>query len=195
MPGFVKTNMDIKRLILFALAKIDEPATFEELCHATMIDDGVNYFLLKQSADALLIPENITLEDERYAITKRGRQNLENCQDDIPITLRKKSAVAIKEVNQAQEKRRFVQSSWEEQADGTAMVHLSLENKEGLLFQMNMQIPTPEEAEKISRSFQKDSITYFFALRDVAQGLTLPPGELFLQKNKNIYQEEDSTED
>lgn len=176
MSGFVKTNMDIKLLILFALSKLNQPASFEELCHATMVDDGVNYFLLKQSADELLVPENIMLADDCYSITKRGKQNLETCLEDIPLSIRKKSAQAVKEVNSAQEKRKFVKSSYREKNDGTVLLQLSLHNKEGLLFDMNMQVSSVEEAQKICNSFQEDSITYYFALREVAQGLTLPPG-------------------
>ncbi len=177
MSGFVKTNMDIKLLILFALSKINQPASFEELCHATMVDDGVNYFLLKQSADELLVPENILLENDCYSLTKRGKQNLETCLEDIPLSIRQKSYQAVKEVNSAQEKRKFVQSSCREQKDGSALLQLSLHNKEGMLFELNMKVSSLEEAEKICNSFQEDSITYYFAIHDVAQGLTLPPGK------------------
>lgn len=184
MPGFLKTNMDIKLLVLFALSKFHQPASFEELLQVTMVDDGVNYFLLKQSVDELLIPENITVEQDCYTITKRGLQNLETCLTDIPLSIRQKCTDAMIEVNKAQDKRRFVRSECSLKADGTAMVHLTLLNDTGVLFEMQMMIPTLAEAEKICESFQKDSITYLYALRDVALGLTLPPGEVWKKKEE-----------
>lgn len=87
MPGFIKTNKDIKLLVLYALSKFDVPLSFEELSLLTLVDEGINYFLLKQSVDELLIPENIVLENNCYSLTKRGKDNLESSLSDIPHSL------------------------------------------------------------------------------------------------------------
>lgn len=181
MIGFVKTNMDIKVMVLYALSQFHEPPNFEEISQVVLCDDGVNYFLLKQSVEELLLPENIKEEDGIYHITKRGLDNLKECQ--MPPSIQQKCDEGLEIVNRAQDKRKYVKSSVRKKLDGTAELHLSLSEAQGLLFETTMVIPTVAEAEEIAQSFQRDSVTFFYAFRDRAVALTAPPPAQ-LEKNK-----------
>ncbi len=175
MPGFIKTNKDIKLLVLYALSKFEVPLLFEELSQLTLVDDGINYFLLKQSVDELLLPENIVFENNCYSLTRRGRDNLESSLSDIVPSLRKRVDTASVEIKSIHEKRKYVRSTVNEKKDGTTEVHLALLNKTGVLFELQLPISEKREAKKICNSFQECSTTYFYAIRDVALKTHLPP--------------------
>lgn len=177
MPGFVKTNMDIKIMVLYALSKFHEPPTFEELSQVLLCDEGVNYFLLTQSVDELLLPENILLKDHCYHLTRRGRDNLKECLSQLPASVQKKCDDALIIANRQQDKRKFVKTEIKPKADGSVMLRLTLLDETGLQFDMNLMIPTKEEAETIASSFWEDSTTFFYALRERAVALTAPPPE------------------
>lgn len=178
MPGFVKTNMDIKIMVLYALSKFHEPPTFEELSQVLLCDEGLNYFLLTQSVDELLLPKNIMIEDERYHLTRRGKDNLKESLPQLPVSVQKKCDEALLLVNRQQDKKKFVQTEITDRFDGTVMLRLRLLDETGVLFDVNMMIPTRPEAQTIAQSFWEDSTTFFYALRDRAVGLTAPPPEI-----------------
>ncbi len=175
MPGFVKTNQDIKMLILYAMSKFHEPPTVEEISRVVICDEGVNYFLLIQSLEELMIPQNITQEGNVYILTKRGENNLKECLSQVPLVLQQKCDAGVEIVNREQDKRKYVKSHMERNPSGTYQVQLTLSDESGVLFDLNVMVPKEEEAKRMVQCFQEDSITYFYALRETAFKLTQEP--------------------
>lgn len=175
MTGYVKNNMDIKLMVLYALEGFHEPPTFEELSQVVLCDEGVDYFLLKQSISELQLAENLIQEGEVYRLTPRGKDNLDECVHKLVAPLQKKCEKGLKYANQKQRNRKFVKSWVQENPTGTSQLRLSLSDETGILFDLNMMVPNREDAEKISDCFTEDAITYLFALRDLAMQLTLDP--------------------
>lgn len=175
MPGFVKTNMDIKIMVLYALSEFHEPPTFEELSQVLLCDEGLNYFLLTQSVEELLLPKNIAIEDDCYHLTRRGKDNLKQCLPQLPVSVKKKCDEALVLVNRQQDKRKFVKTEITDREDGSVLLRLTMSDETGLLFETTMMIPNREDAENISKSFWQHSNTFFFALRDRAIALAQPP--------------------
>lgn len=177
MPGFIKTNMDIKIMVLYALSKFYEPPTFDELAEVLLCDEGLNYFLLTQSVEELLLPNNIKIEDNCYHLTRRGKDNLKECMHQLPGSVQKKCDQALEQVNRKQSKRKFVKTEITERDQGGVMLRLSFSNETGLLFDSTMMIPTRQEGEQLAKGFWEDPITFFYALREYSMAMAAPLGE------------------
>lgn len=44
MPGFIQDKLEIKFLILYIAARIEEPAPFDAILDLTLCDDAIDYF-------------------------------------------------------------------------------------------------------------------------------------------------------
>ncbi len=166
MAGFVKSNMDIKLMVLYALSKFHEPPTLEELSQVMLCDEGVNYFLLTQSLDELLLPQNIFLKRERYGLTRRGKDNLKECLPQLSLALQTRVDEALVLVNGKEDQEKFLKTEITEREDGSVLLHMSLSDETGLLFDSTMMIPTREQAEIIAESYRNEAVTYFYTLRE-----------------------------
>ena len=61
--GFIQGKMEIKFLLLFILARSEEPLGLDELADVAMCDDGVGYFDLSAALAELVDSGHALLED------------------------------------------------------------------------------------------------------------------------------------
>lgn len=99
MAGFIKTNFDIKLVVLYILAEAARPLTFEELFYIAEENEGIDYFLLKQSVDELLAKNNVAFNLDLYSITERGLGNLNCYKDTVPKSVQKNCKNSLKKLN------------------------------------------------------------------------------------------------
>lgn len=99
MAGFIKTNFDIKLVVLYILAESERPLAFEELFVIAEENEGIDYFLLKQSVDELLVKSNVAYNLNLYSITERGHGNLDCYKETVPISVQKNCKQALKKLN------------------------------------------------------------------------------------------------
>lgn len=99
MAGFIKTNFDIKLVVLYILVESERPLTFDELFFIAEENEGIDYFLLKQSVDELLEKNNIAFNLTLYSITERGLGNLECYKNTVPISVQKNCKSSLKKLN------------------------------------------------------------------------------------------------
>lgn len=99
MAGFIKTNFDIKLVVLYILGQAERPLPFEELFLIAEENEGIDYFLLKQSVDELLEKNNVAFNLNLYSITERGLGNLESYKETVPISVQKNCKHALKKIN------------------------------------------------------------------------------------------------
>ena len=84
--GFIQGKMEIKFLLLFILARSEEPLGLDELADVAMCDDGVGYFDLSAALAELVDSGHALLEDGSYTITDKGRKNGAITEDELPYS-------------------------------------------------------------------------------------------------------------
>lgn len=99
MAGFIKTNFDIKLVILYILSESKEPLSFDHLFLIAEENEGIDYFLLKQSVDELLEKNNIAFNLNLYSLTQRGQTNLSSYKDTVPLSVQKNCKNSLKKRN------------------------------------------------------------------------------------------------
>lgn len=99
MAGYIKTNFDIKLVALYILAESEQPLSFEQLFFIAEENEGIDYFLLKQSVDELLEKDNIAFNLNLYSVTERGKGNLECYKDTVPLSVQSNCKKSLKNLN------------------------------------------------------------------------------------------------
>ena len=88
--GFIHEKLDIKILILYILRRLPgtvDPETLAELCQC---DSGVGYFDYSDCLAELVETGHLVLEDDRYAITEKGRRDGAACESSLPYSVKRK---------------------------------------------------------------------------------------------------------
>lgn len=177
MAGFVKTNADIKLLVLYIMASCEEPLTFEELYQLALCDEGVNYFLLKQSLDELMGPENIILEGTHYFITQRGRDNFNLSRKIFPVSVKQKSDEELKRFRSAKSRKKYIKCGVVDNPDTTCMVEVAMLDPKGVVFDLKLLAPDRKQGDAMAKAFDEDPSAFFHAILSTAQQLACPTEE------------------
>ena len=160
--GFIRDKLDVKFLILYLMARVAAPIDLATLTDLALCDEGVDYFLLTQSAAELVETGHLTLEGERYAITEKGRKNGEICEGSLPYSVRCKCDRNLAVLNarlrrQAQVCARIFPR---EQEDGFT-VQMTFSDEHGPLLDLSCFAPTQEQGERLSRGFQANPEKFY----------------------------------
>lgn len=172
MAGFIKNNFDIKLILLYVLSKTVEPVTFDDVAQVALCDEGVDYFLLKQSMAELIPPENVILDQDCYTITPRGQQNLESWLDQLPLTLRQSCDQKLIPLNRELRAKKFVKSQVTVHQDTTCTVHLEMTDPTGTILALDLLSPHRKEAEAVSRAFQLNPPKFYHSIMEHVTKLT-----------------------
>ena len=137
MPvGFIQDDLDLKLLVLYIMDRTAGPITFLQLFELALCDAGVDYFSLAQAVDQMVATGQLTHEEDRYAITDKGRRNSQICQGGLPPSVRRHCDDNLIRVNEALRRESQVRTQIMDREDGTATLCLTLEDGASPLFQL-----------------------------------------------------------
>lgn len=179
MAGFVKTNFEVKLIILYILNGVERPITFDELSRAGFCDPGVNYFSLKQSVEELMIAKNIEKTEDFYTITPRGYENFTSCSNTLPPSL---LAICDREIHLINEEQRkagqtYAQSSVNENEDSTYTVRLAIVNEKFVFLELKYIVASRSEADQAVTAFQANPNQYYEELMKKLKTLHFSQGK------------------
>ena len=154
--GFIQSELDLKFLILYIMSRTAAPISFLQLLDLALCDAGVDYFSLTQAVNHMVETGQLTLEDELYSITEKGRRNSEICESSLPYSVRMHCDENLVQVNETLRRQAQVQSKILENGDGTCTLHLQFNDVTTPLLDLDVLVPGPTEAIAMSRRFQED---------------------------------------
>ena len=97
--GFIHDKLDIKFLVLYIMSRVVAPIDMPTLADLTMCDEGVDYFAFAEAVHELVDTEHLVLEEDRYAITDKGRKNGAICESSLPYSIRVKCDKNVAKLN------------------------------------------------------------------------------------------------
>ncbi len=139
--GFIQDDLDLKLLILYIIRHAAAPITFLQLLDLALCDAGVDYFSLCEAVEKLVERENLTLEENRYSITDKGRRNSEICESSLPFSVRRHCDNNLVKVNEVLLREKHVQGKVLPNEDGTVTVHLILSDPKGIMLDLKLLAP------------------------------------------------------
>ena len=153
--GFIHDELDIKLLVLYILNHVAAPIDFFKLIDLAMCDGGVDYFLLSKAISHLVETEHISLENNLYSITDKGRRNSQICESSLPYSIRQKCDESLAHLNSTLRRDAQVRSETICRPDGTYAARISLDDDTGNLFSLELLAASEEHAKLLCDRFRR----------------------------------------
>ena len=139
-------------VLLCYLVKNAGPITRTEIENALMEEALVNYFEIGSCLDDITRQSLVTLQNDRYAITEKGRKVAQELAYDLPRTVRESAIRAVMQIrswrHRAASNRAVVQEK-----DGQFSVVCSIADMGSDVFRMELAMPDKLTAEMIKNNF------------------------------------------
>ena len=156
MPGFIQDKLEIKFLILYIAARVEEPAPFDAILDPPPCDDAIDYFDFSDCLADLVRTEHLTLDQNGlYALTDKGRRNGAACESSLPYSVRQRCDKNLETWNRKLRRQRQVKSSIEERPNGTYTVRLQLSDDKGGVMDLKLMVVDQPRAKAVAKRFKE----------------------------------------
>lgn len=152
--GFIHDKLDIKFLVLYIMARVAAPINFSTLTDLTLCDSGVDYFEFAEALAEMVESSHLTLIDERYAITDKGRRAGTACESGLPFSVKAKCNKNLAPLNGALRREAQVRATATPREDSGLNVCLSLDDETGNLLSIHLFSPNQEQADLLCQNFK-----------------------------------------
>ena len=153
--GFIHDKLDIKMLELYLVSRLAGPVDFDILTDLVMRHEGVDYFAFAEATAELVESGHLELEEDRYAITEKGRRNSEICESSLPYSVRRRCDDNLVRVNETLMREQQVQGEVLPNPDGTCTVRLRLADDSGPLLELSLLMPAAGQGERAAARFKQ----------------------------------------
>jgi len=165
--GFISEKLEIKFLILYIAARLIDAVPFEVLQDLAMCDEGVDYFGFSECLADLVRTEHMTLENDLYDITQKGRTNSQVCESSLPYSVRMQVDKSIVAYNQKLRRNALVTASTTPRQSGGYTVTLSLSDELENVMKLELLVTKESMAKELEKRFQKDAEFLYSRIIDV----------------------------
>lgn len=162
--GFIQNELDLKLLVLYIMARAAGPITFLQLLELALCDAGVDYFSLTQAVEHMVETGQLSRDEDRYAITDKGRRNSEICESSLPYSVRMHCDENLVKVNDALRREAQVQTAIQVQEDGTCTLRLQFNDSDSPLLELSLLVSDQEQAAAMAQRFQDDPAAFYHAV-------------------------------
>ena len=153
-PGFIHDKLDIKFLILYLMARVAAPVDFTTLAKLSFCDNGVTYFDFADALNDLVNTAHLTLADDHYTITEKGRRNGGVCEDCLPFSVRQRCDANLSRVNAVLRRDSQVRTELLPRPDGRPVLRMILDDEKGNLMTLDLLTVTEEQASRLAERFR-----------------------------------------
>ena len=167
--GFIQSELDLKLLVLYIMARTAQPVTFPQLLELALCDAGVDYFSLTQAVEHMVETGQLSRDGERYAITEKGRRNSEICQSSLPYSVRMHCDENLVRLNDTLRREAQIQASVQDREDGTCTLSLEFSDGSSPLFTLSLLVPDRTGALSMAQTFRRDPAAFYHALISLLQ--------------------------
>ena len=154
--GFIHDMMDVKVLILFVAARVNYPLTTQEVYELCYQDECLSYFDVCTAIPEMVASGHLEqMEDGRYQITEKGRQDGGVTEDSVAFTVRQRAENAVDRFNRQLRRSSYVKSQIIPREDGEFSVVMSLDDDFSNLMTLELVAPNQRQAVRLSRLFEE----------------------------------------
>ena len=160
--GFIHDMMDVKVLILFVSARSSYPMSSQELYELCYQDDCLSYFDVCTAIPEMVASGHLKqVEEEKYEITEKGRQDEALTADSIAFTVKQKAENAVARFNRQIRRQSFVKTQIIPRESEDFSVIMSLDDEMGNLMTLELLAPNQRQAVRLCKLFeQKAEMVY-----------------------------------
>ena len=152
--GFIRDKLDIKILILFILEKLPKPVEEITLSDLALFDGGFTWFDYTDCLGELIRTGHVAEKDGKYAITDKGRRNVDAVSSSLPYTVRAKAERLAAPVAAAMRRASMIETASEKGPKGGRTVSLRLSDGVGEIMSLRLAVPDEETARTVEDRFR-----------------------------------------
>lgn len=154
--GFIHDMMDVKVLILFVAARSSYPMTTQEIYELCYQDECLSYFDVCTAIPEMVKSGHLKeLEEERYEITEKGRNDGTLTEDSIAFTVKQRAENAVARFNRQLRRSSFVKTQIIPRQSGDFSVIMALDDEMGNLMTLELVAPDQRQAVRLGRLFER----------------------------------------
>ena len=154
--GFIHDMMDVKVLILYVAARSSYPMTIQEIYELCYQDECLSYFDVCTAVPEMVNSGHLQqVDNERYAITEKGKKDGELTEDSIAFTVKMRAENAVSRFNRQLRRSSFVKSQTIPRENGDFSVIMSLDDEMGNLMTLELVAPDQRQAVRLGKLFEK----------------------------------------
>ena len=170
--GFIHDMMDVKVLILYVTARSNYPMTVQEIYELCYQDECLSYFDVCTAVPEMVQSGHLRqLEQDRYEITDKGRQDGELTADSIAFTVKMRAENAVNRFNRQLRRSSYVKTRVIRREGGDCSVIMSLDDEMGNLMTLELMAPDQRQAVRLSRLFEKKAeLIYNLTMTELLEG-------------------------
>ncbi len=169
--GFIHDMMDVKVLILFVAARSNYPMTTQEIYELCYQDDCLSYFDVCTAIPEMVASGHMQkLDEDRYEITEKGRQDGAITEDSVAYTVRQRAENAVARFNRQLRRSSFVKSQVIPRDNGECSVVMALDDEMGNLMTLELVAPNQRQAVRLTKSFEsKAELIYNLTMTELLE--------------------------
>ena len=151
-PGGLTSSTEI-RLLLCYLVKNAGPIARQEIENALMEEALVNYFEIGSCLDDITRQQLVTVQDNVYSITDKGRKVAQELAYDLPRSVRERAVAAVLRCQTWARKEAKYSASITEKPDGHCSVRCTVKGLDEALFCLDLGTPDRLSAQLVKKQF------------------------------------------
>lgn len=155
--GFIHSNLEIKFLILYIMARVLEPVPFETVQELSMLDGGVDYFGFSECLADLVRTEHLRVDEGLYNITEKGRRNSKVCESSLPYSVRIEAEQKLAQCNEQLRRQALVKTSVRPRERGGYEVALSFSDELDELMELRLLVTRQDMALEMQKKFRENA--------------------------------------
>lgn len=152
--GYIHDKLDLKMLELYLLARAEGPIDPDTLAELTMRHEGVEYFDFAEATAELVKSGHLSVENERYIITEKGKLNSAACESSLPYSVRRRCDEDLAPINAALRREAQVRGEKRNNADGSVTARLALDDANANLMTLELLCPDEAQADRLINAFR-----------------------------------------
>ena len=155
--GFIRDKLDIKILILYILERLPKPVEAVTLSDLALFDGGFTWFDYTDCLGELIKTGHVEEKNGRYAITEKGRRNVDTVSSSLPYTVRAKAERLTAPVAAAMRRASMIETDVEPGPKGGRSVSMRLSDGVGEIVSLRLAVPDEEQARAVEKRFRADA--------------------------------------
>ena len=136
------------------MARVAAPVDFTTLAELSFCDNGVTYFDFAEALSELVNTGHLTLSDDRYAITDKGRRNGSVCEDNLPFSVRQRCDRGLSRINAVLRRDAQVRTELLPRTDGSVTLRMILDDEKGNLMTLDVLTVSEEQGARLAERFR-----------------------------------------
>lgn len=153
--GFIHDMMDVKALILFVMARVNYPATEQQIYELCFQNEFLSYFDVRTAIPQMVETGHLERSGEQFSITEKGRSDGAAVEGTVPYTVRQRAEDAVLRFNREIHRSSFVRTRVEPKPSGDFGVVLELSDEIGSLMTMELTAPNQRQAVRLQKLMEK----------------------------------------